>query len=791
MKKSVLFSFLLIAMLSVFAQEKHITFMDSLISPPSSAYYNNFRLAQSPMYNGYFLGSSYDDMSYEMKYYVAKTDFAGTLLWDTIFYFQQPFSSGFGSSDLKMISTSNGFSAFTNSNGVNINNTSQPFLYHVENNGQIDWNMYYSLDSVDAYPADAIQTNDDGYILAGEIYDWSIGGQGGKGISSKYGFIYKTNPSGNIEWSKLYANKDTIEFAFNSVAETSAGYMLAGESVNNKMGEGKTTPGTYDHFMNVLMVDINGDIVWNNALYFDTIVDNGSYFENAQVNVLDNETAIVTFKFYDTLNYYYDLGIASYNIADGNVNWVKGYSLSGDAVDFNLRKVVINGNGNIVVWHDDYGDASRSILYEFDAQGNVLQSISTDDVFNSVFYQDLIATEDGGLMMSVYPDAGSGTKLFKTDKNIVTHCGTENSFSNPDVFDLAYTTYSIVDTVFDVTLNTGTLIVDADSIVNFEQGNYCGCELTIEGTIVEPLLGAAADSVLVTLYKFDPIPGQYNVHDTISTDASGHYYFDYLPEGDYIIKGEPSQLKYPGLVKTYYNNTMSVTQWDSAEVVMVQCGINPIAYNFTLFQGVPQSGTWTCNGYVYEYFGFDPTNKKAPGDPIGDIDITVEQSPGGAISSTTTDEFGYYEFTGLNNNATFIVRVDIPGLPNDSIYTLTINPGDGAIDSLNFYVDSVGVYILPEDIFTSIESSNDQNLSYNLLPNPTRGVVNLVVETNDAVEVSLVVTNVIGETIFNNVYKASSGINKYPIDLTNYNQGIYFVRISQGNDYIIKKVIKQ
>lgn len=789
MKKSLLLTVFAIGQLLGFSQEKHITFLDSLLAPASSVYYNNFQLANSNsnVSDGYFIGAGYDDFSYNLKHYIGKVDFQGGLLWDTILYFQEPFGDGYSYPNLKFAQTSTGVLGYANASAVNVNITEQAFIYHVTDNGEVDWNQYYSNDTVRTTIGEVIETTDGGYAITGEIFDFN-----GNGLSNSYGFLYKTDVSGNLEWSKWYADKDTAEFSFSSIAQTASGdYIVAGNGINNKMsGQGKGDPQAFDNFITVANLDQNGDLIRNSVIHFDSIADLGSSFQEIVVNIVEDQTAIVTFKYYNNNTFYYDLGIASVDISTGNVNWVKGYSLS-TFIDMNPKKVVISKDNTILVFQDENYEMLRTILYEIDLQGNVLQSISIDDG-SDVSIQDVILNNDGGFLMSYYPSVGSSVaNLLKTDNMYSSYCGLDLFDVDPDMYDLTFTTFEIIDTVLDVSLVTGTINVVADSVVDFNNDKYCSCELTIAGTIIEPSMGSSADSVLVTLYKFDPSPGQYVVYDTITADTEGVYHFDFLPAGDYVIKAEPSQIKYPDLVKTYYNGVITATQWDSAEVIMVQCGINPMTYDFTLFQGVPQAGTWTCNGYVYEYFGFNPTNKLAPGDPIGDIDITVEQSPGGAISSTTTDPSGYYEFTGLNNNATFIVRADIPGLPNDSIYTLTINPGDGGIDSLNFYVDSVGVYIVLEDIFTSVKSNESQNLSYNLLPNPTKGMVNLVVETDDAVEVSLVVTNVIGETIFNNVYNASSGVNKYPIDLTNYNQGIYFVRISQGNDYIIKKIIKQ
>lgn len=789
MKKSLLLTVFAIGQLLGFSQEKYITFIDSLMPPESPVFYGYYHLANSnsSVSDGYFIGALYDDSSYEMKHYISKVDFQGGMLWDTILYFQEPFSPGFLSSNFGVVEASDGMVGYAEATGVNVNNNDQPFIYHVNSIGQVDWNQFYSIDSIRTTTKNVIQTNDGGYVLSGEIFDFN-----GNSLSNAYGFIYKTDLSGNLEWSKWYADKDTAEFSFSSISQTTNGnYIVAGNGINNKMsGQGKGDPQTWDHFVTVANLDQNGDVIWNNAIHFDSIADLGSAFQNIIVNIVDDQTAIITFRYYNNKTFYNDLGVASIDISSGNVDWVKGYNA--DFIDFNPKKAFISKNNTIVVYQEENYEIQRGIFYELDLQGNFIQGKSVDDGFNDLTFQDVVLNNDGGFLMSYYPNgAQGGVNLIKTDNSISSHCGFEGEATISDIVNLTYTTFSIIDTVLDVTPVTGTLGVISDSIVDYTSSKYCSCELKVDGYIMDPVGSNPADSVLVTLYKFDPAPGQYSVYDTVLSDVFGYYRFDFLPAGNYIIKAEPMQSKYPDLIKTYYNSFGSKAQWDSAEVVMIDCSNNSTSFDFGLYQAVPQTGTWTCNGYVYEYFGFNPTNKLAPGDPIGDIDITVEQSPGGAISSTTTDPTGYYEFTGLNNNATFIVRADIPGLPNDSIYTLTINPGDGALDSLNFYVDSVGVYIVLEDIFTSVDIKNNQNLSYNLLPNPTRGLVNLVVETSDAVEVSLVVTNVIGETIFNNVYKASSGVNKYPIDLTNYNQGIYFVRISQGNDYIIKKVIKQ
>lgn len=786
MKKYILFSAFVFIQLLSFSQEKHITFTDSLLINSVNGF-DYFKVAESANFDGYFLGSKYDDASFLMKHYVVKTDFKNALLWDTVFYFQEPFSSS-PLGITSMISNDNELTVATTATGTNINGRGQPFVYSIDNAGNINWNKYYEIDSLDFDHTNVLKANDGGYMLFGRVSDYS-----GMALSNQYGFAYKLDAAGVLEWSKLYADKDTTEFVFTAGdLTTDDKYILAGNAYNTKMGGGKPTPpDIFDNFVNVVCVDINGDVLWNAALHFGSPVDNGYGFEVKSVNVMDDQTVLISFRYSNSITTYDDYGLAELNIADGAVNWAKGYSIASEFTGFSLRKVVKKKDGNLVVFYDDYGNDAKSDLLELDPLGNIIQSKSIQEYPSSnTFYQDVIATEDGGLYINATISAGIGLLNFKTDKHLNTHCPEEILFVTPTVTPLTYDVYALLDTIIDVSPFEGTLTPMLDPEISASTDVYCSCELKIDGTIVTPGAGTPADSVLVTLYRYDPFPGQYVKHDTITTDVSGYYKFDYLPEGDYIIKAKPSAVKYPDLLRTYYNSTMPQHQWDSAEVIMMACGNTPTSYNFDLIQSLPQSGSWTCNGYVFEYFGYQGA-KLAPGDPIPDIDITVEQSPGGAISSATTDVNGYYQFTGLDNNATFIVRADIPGLPNDSIYTFLVSPGDPALDSLNFYVDTVGVYIFTEDITTHIADASTNLLGVQLMPNPTQGVLNLSINTKEAMEVNVYINNVVGEYIFNQTYQAKIGSTLYPIDLTSYSEGIYFVRIQQGDSYVIKKIIKQ
>lgn len=786
MKKNILLVALSLMSICSFAQQKQITFTDSL-KINTTNYFDYFKVAESASFDGYFLGSKYDDFSVLMKYYVAKTDFAGQLLWDTVHYFQEPFTPYGPQAIHSMVSQSGELIYSSEASGTNSNGRIQPFITNVDNSGAVNWNKYYEIDTLDFFNTQILKSSDGGYVLYGGVSDFSS-----LGVSSLYGFAYKLDSSGTLQWSKFYADKDTTEFAFTAGAGTSDDkYIFAGNASNSKSGGGRPlTPTSNDNFMNVVAVDMNGDLLWNSALYFDSPVDNTGSFDVKSVNVTSSQKAIVSFTFYNTLNLYNELGIAAFDINTGAVDWAKYYSLETDLTSLAVKKVIQKKDGSLVVFYDDFSSDAKSDLLELDYNGNIIQNKTIQEYAGSnTFYNDIIPTADGGVFVAANLFTGTGVLNFKTNKSLNTNCPNEYTFTTPTVGILTFDTYTILDTIIDVTPIEGSLSVMSEAEITSTNDVYCSCELNINGTIY--ISGSGVDSVLVSVYKYDPFPGKYIIHDSIATDVNGNYSFNYLPEGDYIIKAKPSKIKYPTYLPTYYSFPNGSTRWDSAAVYSVFCGGSPMPINIDLIQKFPQSGGWQCNGYVLEYYGYNSGLRRAPGDPIPDIDITIDQSPGGSINSATTDLNGYYAFTGLNNNVSFVLRVDIPGLPNDSIYTFVVNPGDPAMDSLNFYIDTVGVYILPQYILTGVGVISSKDLNVNILPNPTTS--NFVLEINaiNNSKMNIKLMNSIGEVVLSKTPNIIKGLNQVEFELQNQPPGIYFLSINYDNKHFVKKIIKQ
>lgn len=85
----------------------------------------------------------------------------------------------------------------------------------------------------------------------------------------------------------------------------------------------------------------------------------------------------------------------------------------------------------------------------------------------------------------------------------------------------------------------------------------------------------------------------------------------------------------------------------------------------------------------------------------------------------------------------------------------------------------------------SVHENGNANNMVSIFPNPVKDLVNIHIDKKNNDEVQLQIFDVTGKAVFN---KATRGLNNY-INLSNYNSGLYFVRVTfQGNTYSTKLV---
>jgi hypothetical protein len=94
--------------------------------------------------------------------------------------------------------------------------------------------------------------------------------------------------------------------------------------------------------------------------------------------------------------------------------------------------------------------------------------------------------------------------------------------------------------------------------------------------------------------------------------------------------------------------------------------------------------------------------------------------------------------------------------------------------------DDIAVY--PETsscITTAIDEKSGKNMPV-IYPNPTTGLINIKIDNTKKIEI----INQLGQVVF-------TGNDNVYIDISRYNEGIYFVKITTDYETITAKIIKQ
>ena len=99
----------------------------------------------------------------------------------------------------------------------------------------------------------------------------------------------------------------------------------------------------------------------------------------------------------------------------------------------------------------------------------------------------------------------------------------------------------------------------------------------------------------------------------------------------------------------------------------------------------------------------------------------------------------------------------------------------------NLYIDDIAVE-------TSVGINEHINgVSFNVYPNPTDGLLNVTSQFETPHQVQIIVTNALGQMVFSNEPKNTSG-ELSVIDLRKESNGIYFIELRTENGTIIKKI---
>lgn len=306
----------------------------------------------------------------------------------------------------------------------------------------------------------------------------------------------------------------------------------------------------------------------------------------------------------------------------------------------------------------------------------------------------------------------------------------------------------------------------------------------IWGTIYNKQQTVSINNGKIYLVEYDTVSVQLSYVDSfILGGGNGDYFFYDHPAGNYLILVRPDEVIYPNSIPTYYGDT---AYWGYAKIMNLLSDTSGIDIR------VRETPVWTGNGFCSGTIRFGLGSGKTGngqavpfGDPVPGIDVSLEQIPGAIIKAhTTTNDSGFYSIANIPMNTSYKLLVDIPGLPMDSSYAITINSSDSVVTDLDFVVDtttgSAGIYI---GYPLSAKENGIQYPGFIIYPNPCDGIFTLTsLSGNQPLTISIY--NFLGEVIL----QSTINNQQSTIDISKQPKGIYFVGIQTKNELWVRKV---
>jgi hypothetical protein len=249
-----------------------------------------------------------------------------------------------------------------------------------------------------------------------------------------------------------------------------------------------------------------------------------------------------------------------------------------------------------------------------------------------------------------------------------------------------------------------------------------------------------------------------------------------------------------GIVTAVYNNGYYIQdgagQWNGIQV-----------YDPDNFESVAVGDELRIDGKAKEYYGMTNiedivTTEVVSSDnelpAVSEIDVDEVGEPWEGVLVTIGD---VVVAEGFNQYNEFIVE-DAQG--NQVMIDGTIYHPEEVYVGATYTITGIVNYsyntwrIRPrgeEDVVTGVEDVTS-NISFNVYPNPSNGIFTVTVNSNQMNDLTIELVNVQGEVIYN---QRAEDVTTFTgdVDVTEFAKGVYYLRIFNGEEVKVEKVIVQ
>lgn len=296
----------------------------------------------------------------------------------------------------------------------------------------------------------------------------------------------------------------------------------------------------------------------------------------------------------------------------------------------------------------------------------------------------------------------------------------------------------------------------------------------------------------------------YNADPNDETVAGTIGYGNYMPaQGFNIVKGPLANL----------NDGIDNNNNGTIDEVGEDCKLNKFNYFNNMYPGVPintddpvnaveyynvMNGNWkdgtpfTCGGNGYggtinanwAYSG-DPINSNVNTDPNNICGYWVENgTPGDRRMILSSGPFTLNAGQMQEVEYAFVTSFDSSSVGNNLI-SLTKLKTD--IQKVNAFYNQVNKPNCLQAITIGVTELLKQN-DFSLFPNPAKSLITVSSTITGPVKINYEIVDVLGKVVMQN---ENSSSDKFTINVSSLNSGIYFARLHVNNSVVVKKFVKE
>lgn len=221
-------------------------------------------------------------------------------------------------------------------------------------------------------------------------------------------------------------------------------------------------------------------------------------------------------------------------------------------------------------------------------------------------------------------------------------------------------------------------------------------------------------------------------------------------------------------------------------------------YNGTLAGGPSGAAVQTTTASLSSIIAGTPTtNVTYCGDPTIGYASPIILPYKVTFPSTYTITSDFYMSVSVPNNATDTVALFMTSGNTATVATGWEKWSDNSWHSFNdgttnSWQINASLAILPiiqcTTVATGIDNQSSIANNIAIFPNPNNGIFNVALTLPISHDITISISNTLGQTVLSHNYKSvTNGV--YPIDMSSYNNGVYFITVSSGTDKNVQRVV--